>query len=129
MVNGCLLDRPDESFRNLLLEIMELRYGSTSAVFCTQYKQKDWHVLLGGDILTNAIIGRIVHNSIWVHMGEKNMRKKYGISSLSSRDIERETGGIDSRYRRYWFTLLGSNSNGNTQRKRDTRLSLRTTTP
>ena len=40
MVNGCLLDRPDESFRNLLLEIMELRYGSTSAVFCTQYKLK-----------------------------------------------------------------------------------------
>lgn len=30
-----LLDRPDELFRGFLLELMEVRYGSCSTVFCT----------------------------------------------------------------------------------------------
>ena len=63
---------------------MVLRCGNVSIVFCTQYKQKDWHALLSGGIQADAIMGRIVHSTIWAHMGETNMRKKYGISSLSS---------------------------------------------
>ena len=43
-----LLDRPDELFRGFLLELMEARYGTASTVFCTQFRQKDWHARLGG---------------------------------------------------------------------------------
>lgn len=43
-----LLERPDEMFRGMLLELMELRYGSASTVLCTQFKKSDWHARLGG---------------------------------------------------------------------------------
>ena len=71
-----LLDRPDELFRAFLLELMELRYGAASTVFCTQFRQKDWHARLGGGVHADAIMDRIVHGTAWVEMGELNMRSK-----------------------------------------------------
>ena len=72
------LDRPDTEFRSMLLELMELRYGTASTVFCTQLKKKDWHPRLGGGVHADAIMGRIVHNAVWVDMGEANMRQSRG---------------------------------------------------
>jgi len=43
VIDEWLLDRPDTEFRSMLLELMELRYGTASTVFCTQFKKKDWH--------------------------------------------------------------------------------------
>jgi hypothetical protein len=39
VIDEWLLDRPTESMRGMLLELMERRYGETSTVFCTQYQQ------------------------------------------------------------------------------------------
>lgn len=64
-----LLDRPDELFRSFLLELMEARYGTTSTIFCTQFRQKDWHARLGGGVHADAIMDRIVHGTVWVDMG------------------------------------------------------------
>lgn len=61
-----------------LLEVMEGRFKEASAIFCTQFQQKDWHARLGGGIHADAIMDRIVHNASWVEMGEMNMRAKYG---------------------------------------------------
>lgn len=72
------LDEPDTEFRPMLLELMALRYGATSTVFCTQFKKKDWHPRLGGGVHADAIIDRIVHNATWVDMGEANMRQRSG---------------------------------------------------
>lgn len=72
------LDRPDELFRGFLLELMEARYGTASTVFCTQFRQKDWHARLGGGVHADAIMDRIVHGAAWVGMGEMNMRRKLG---------------------------------------------------
>ena len=36
VIDEWLLDRPTESMRGVLLELMERRYGETSTVFCTQ---------------------------------------------------------------------------------------------
>ena len=55
-----LLDRPGELFRGFLLELMEARYGTASTVFCTQFRQKDWHARLGGGVHADAIMDRIV---------------------------------------------------------------------
>lgn len=41
-----LLNRPDELSRCFLLEL-RARHGTASTVFCTQYRQKDWHARLG----------------------------------------------------------------------------------
>ena len=73
-----LLDHSDELFRGFLLELMEVRYGMASTVFCTQFRQKDWHARLGGGVHADAIMDRIVHGAAWVNIGEMNMRRKLG---------------------------------------------------
>lgn len=76
VIDEWLLERPDELFRGMLLELMELRYGTGSTVFCTQFRKKDWHARLGGDVHADAIMDRIVHNATWVDMGDTNMRQR-----------------------------------------------------
>ena len=78
MLDEWLLDRPDGLLRGFLLELMEARYGSCSTVFCTQFRQKDWHAKLGGGVHADAIMGRIVHGAAWVGTGGFNMRRKLG---------------------------------------------------
>ena len=78
VINEWLLDKPDTEFRSMLLELMEPRYGTASTVFCTQFKKKDWHPRLGGGVHADAIMDGIVHNAVWVDMGEANMRLRRG---------------------------------------------------
>ncbi|WP_277612244.1 ATP-binding protein [Cryobacterium glaciale] len=59
----------------MLLELMECRCGETSTVFCTQYLPKDWHQRLGSGVHADAIMDRIIHNTIWVETGNYNMRE------------------------------------------------------
>ena len=75
VIDEWLLDRPDESVRAMLLELFERRYDATSTVFCTQYPKKDWHARLGGGVHADAIMDRIVHNTLWINTGEVNMRE------------------------------------------------------
>lgn len=58
----------------MLLELMELRYGSSSTIFCTQYRSKDWHARLGGGVHAEAIMD----GTVWLEMGDVNMRDIYG---------------------------------------------------
>lgn len=58
----------------MLLELAGLRYGSASTIFCAQFKKSDWHARLDG-VHADAIMDRIVHNAVWLYMGEENMRK------------------------------------------------------
>ncbi len=71
-----LLDKPDDDFRSMLMELTELRCESKSTIFCTQYQQKDWHARLRGGVHADAIMDRIVHRAIWLETGEINMRAK-----------------------------------------------------
>ncbi len=75
VIDEWLLDRPTDSMRGMLLELMERRYGETSTVFCTQYLQKDWHQRLGNGVHADAIMDRIIHNTIWIDTGSYNMRE------------------------------------------------------
>lgn len=75
VIDEWLLERPDELFRGMLLELFELRYGRASTVLCTQFRKKDWHPRLGGGVHADAIMDRIVHNAVWVEMGDMNMRQ------------------------------------------------------
>lgn len=79
-----LLSRPDDGFRRFLLEISGLRYDERSTIFCTQYRQKDWHARLGADVTAEAIMDRIVHKTAWVDMGEMNMRAANRTAASSS---------------------------------------------
>ncbi|MBB5641118.1 ATP-binding protein [Cryobacterium roopkundense] len=76
-----LLDRPTESMRGMLQELMERRYGDTSTVFCTQYQQKDWHQRLGSGVHADAIMDRILYNTVRVETGTYNMREHTALAS------------------------------------------------
>nr|WP_275579095.1 ATP-binding protein [Brachybacterium muris] len=75
VIDEWLLDHPDEGMRSMLLELLERRYDTGSTVFCTQYPKKDWHARLGGAVHADAIMDRIVHNTIWIDTGDRNMRE------------------------------------------------------
>ena len=75
VIDEWLLDHPDEGMRSMLLELLERRYDTASTVFCTQYAKKDWHQRLGSGVHADAIMDRIVHNTIWVDTGTHNMRE------------------------------------------------------
>lgn len=81
-IDEWLVDKPDESFKRFLLELMELRYDTVSTAFATQLATKEWHRQLGGDTIADAILDRIVHNAIWINTGEYNMRQRYGQAML-----------------------------------------------
>ncbi|MGH8987722.1 MAG: ATP-binding protein [Acidimicrobiales bacterium] len=75
VIDEWLLDRPTDSLRTMLLELMERRYGRASTVLCTQYLKKDWHERLGSGVHADAIMDRIIHNAIWIDTGSYNMRQ------------------------------------------------------
>ncbi|MGZ2224197.1 ATP-binding protein [Glutamicibacter sp. HZAU] len=71
------MDPPSGEFTRFIFELMERRYDSASAIFCTQYKQSHWHARLGTGALADAIMDHVVHNMIWVETGGFNMREAY----------------------------------------------------
>ena len=75
MIDEWLLERPDELFGGMLLELFELRYGRASTVLCTRYRKKDWQPRLAGGVHADAIMDRIVHNAVWLEMGDMYMRQ------------------------------------------------------
>lgn len=83
-IDEWLVDKPDERFRRFLLDLMELRYDNASTAFATQLATKEWHSRLGGDTIADAILDRIVHNTVWIDTGEFNMRQRHGQSMLES---------------------------------------------
>ena len=83
-IDEWLVDKPDERFGRFLLELMDLRYDNASTAFATQSATKEWHSRLGGDTIADAILDRIVHNTVWIDTGESNMRQRHGRSMLES---------------------------------------------
>src|SRR5699024_1717499 len=81
VIDEWLLDPPNETMRSMLLELLERRYDTASTVFCTQYAKKDWHQRLGSGVHADAIMDRIVHNTIWVETGVYNMREHTAMTS------------------------------------------------
>jgi DNA replication protein DnaC len=70
--------------QHFFFELMERRYNTSSTVFCTQYKKQDWHSRLGGGAHADAIMDRIVHNTVWVETGKVNMREQTAASPQST---------------------------------------------
>lgn len=64
-----------EVSRIYLFELIERRYMSKSTVLCTQYTPAEWHVRLGGGVQVDAMVGRLVHGSVRIDLGDVNARK------------------------------------------------------
>lgn len=72
-----LLGDISEDEQHFLFELIERRHDSAPTIFCTQYRQEDWHARLGGGVHADAIMDRIVHNAVWIETGTMNMREYY----------------------------------------------------
>ena len=83
IIDEWLLDIPSEREIKYLLEVFEKRYDQWPTIFCTQYKISEWHPRLGGGVIADAILDRIVHNSEIINLGSKNMREFYSAHSLT----------------------------------------------
>jgi DNA replication protein DnaC len=86
VIDEWLLDSPTADVRSMLLEVLERRYDATSTVFCTRYAKKDCHqpngrVHLGSGVHADAIMDRIVRNTLWIETGEVNMREHAAAAS------------------------------------------------
>ncbi len=78
MLNEWPPNKPGDLFRAMPLELMGLRYGSSSTISCTKYRSKDWHARPGGGVHAEAIMDGIAHDTVWLEMEDVNMRDIYG---------------------------------------------------
>lgn len=58
-----------------MLLMLECRHDKASTIFCTLYKQIEWHSRLGGGVHADEIMDRIIHNAIWAETGNLNIRE------------------------------------------------------
>mgnify|MGYP002517015356 CR=1 FL=1 len=70
-----LINTMSEEEIEFIFELVERRYQWKSTIFCTQYKIESWHTRLGGGVHADAIMDRIIHNSITINAGDINMRE------------------------------------------------------
>lgn len=61
--------------RKELLEVLEDRYQQSSTVVTSQLEPKDWHAVIGGATLSDAILDRLVHNSHRLKLAGDSIRK------------------------------------------------------
>lgn len=60
-----------------LLELMEYRCGHASTIFCSQFSAEGWHERLGGGVLADSILDRIITSAYtMVINGEVSMRQR-----------------------------------------------------
>lgn len=75
IIDEWLLEDISDEEQHFIFELIERRHDSVSTIFCTQYRQENWHARLGGGVHADAIMDRIIHNAIWVDTGSMNMRE------------------------------------------------------
>lgn len=70
------LTQPDGEQRKDMLEILDDRYKNKSTIITSQLPISHWHEYLNDATLADAILDRVVHNSIRFDMHGNSMREK-----------------------------------------------------
>lgn len=59
-----------------VFQLFEYRYGSKSTIVCSQLEPKEWHTNLGGEILADSILDRILSNAYELVLYGESMRSQ-----------------------------------------------------
>jgi DNA replication protein DnaC len=59
-----------------ILDILDDRYRKASTIFCSQLAVKDWYARIEDPTMADAILDRIVHDSLRLELDGKSMREK-----------------------------------------------------
>jgi len=71
----------DAQGRAFLLDIIEDRHGQRTTIITAQVPVKKWHEIIGEKTMADAILDRIVHQSIRIELYGESLRKKKKINS------------------------------------------------
>ena len=67
---------PDQEQRRDLLEILDDRYQQRSTIITSQLPTSHWHEHLNDATVADAILDRLLHNSIRIELKGDSLRKK-----------------------------------------------------
>jgi DNA replication protein DnaC len=70
----------DAQGRALLLDIIEDRHSKRTTIITSQVPVKKWHEIIGEKTLADAILDRIVHQSIRIELYGDSLRKKQKVA-------------------------------------------------
>ncbi|MGM0110189.1 IS21-like element helper ATPase IstB [Enterococcus sp. DIV0187] len=72
-----LLVPASELAQQELFEIIERRYRFHATIFCSQFDTEGWHSRLGGGVLADSILDRVLPKSLHIHIeGQESIRMR-----------------------------------------------------
>ena len=77
IIDEFLLSSVNETEVNSILEIMELRCNKKSTILCSQWTPEGWYQKLGGGLIADAILDRIINSSYKILLEGTSMREEY----------------------------------------------------
>lgn len=76
VIDEWLRDTLNHSQAREMLDILDDRYRKASVLFCSQLPVKDWHDRIEDPTIADAILDRIVHDSLRIELDGQSMRKR-----------------------------------------------------
>lgn len=70
----------DQAARAVLMDVIEERYEKSSTIIATQIPVAQWHELIGGNTIADAILDRLVFSSHRLELKGESMRKQKQLS-------------------------------------------------
>jgi DNA replication protein DnaC len=67
------------------LDIIEDRHGKRTTIITSQVPVKKWHEIIGEKTLADAIMDRIVHQSVRIELYGDSLRKNPKTAALSAK--------------------------------------------
>ena len=75
-IDEWLRDLLDHAQAREMLDILDDRYRTGSTIFCSQLPETEWHARIDDQTIADAILDRIVHDSMRIELDGQSMRKK-----------------------------------------------------
>lgn len=87
IIDEWLRDSLNLSQSRELLDLFDDRYRKASTIFCSQMPVADWHARIDDPTIADAILDRIVHDSLRLELEGQSMRKKTSFIANNSTSL------------------------------------------